>query len=65
MCAVLEIQKSGKKCLILGSHFSCLKRIDYDVVPLLEGTKFTPDAGTVPIGPRGTVRFLKEMNLKN
>ena len=65
MCAVLEIQKSGKKCLILGSHFSCLKRIDYDVVPLLEGPKFTPDGGTVPIGPRGTVRFLKEMNLKN
>lgn len=47
-----------------GGHFSCLKRIVYDVVPLLEGPKFTPDAGTVPIGPRGTVRFLKEMNLK-
>ena len=64
MCAVLEMQKSGKKCLIFLGHFSCLKRIDYDVVPLLEGPKFTPDAGTVPIGPRGTVRFLKEMNLK-
>lgn len=65
ICAVLEMQKSGKKCLIFLGHFSCLKRIDYDVVPLLEGPKFTPDAGTVPIGPRGTVRFLKEMNLKN
>lgn len=65
MCAVLEMQKSGKKCLIFLGHFSCLKRIDYDVVPLLEGPKFTPDAGTVPIGPRGTVRFLKEMSLKN
>lgn len=65
MCAVLEMQKSRKKCLIFLGHFSCLKRIDYDVVPLLEGPKFTPDTGTVPIGPRGTVRFLKERNLKN
>ena len=26
----------------------------------LRGAKFPPDAGTVPIGPRGTVRFLKQ-----
>ena len=31
-----------------------------ELAPLLEGPKLTPDAGTVPIGPRGTVRFLKQ-----
>ena len=31
-----------------------------EIAPLLEGPKFPPDAGTVPIGPKGTVRFLEQ-----
>lgn len=30
------------------------------MAPLLKGPKFAPEAGAVPIGPKGTVRFLKQ-----